>query len=94
MIRVIKACMKSVAILIAAVFLARHLVGSGLVKAVLDSSVGNKIYVGLRGVFNVSGSEDAETLVVCVVLGLSILFLAFSSWLLSKIFLSILQNRN
>ncbi|RMM18691.1 hypothetical protein ALP32_200149 [Pseudomonas avellanae] len=85
MIRVIKACMKSVAILIAAVFLARYLVGSGLVRVVLDSSVGNKLYVKLRGFFNVNGSEDAETLIVCVVLGLSISFLAISVWLLSKL---------
>ncbi|EPF64135.1 hypothetical protein [Pseudomonas syringae] len=87
MIRVVKFFLKFIAVLIGAVFLARYLVGSGLVRAGLDTSVGDKVYTELRSVFNVIGSEDAETLIVSVVLLISLIVVGLSAWLLSNIFL-------
>lgn len=85
MIRVVKAMMKFVAIVITAVFLARYLVGSGLVRAGLDTFLGDAIYTELRNFFSINGSEDAETLVVSVVLGFSLLIVAVSAWLLGEL---------
>ncbi|MBS7470875.1 hypothetical protein KID98_08550 [Pseudomonas syringae] len=85
MIRVVKALMKFVAIFIAAVFLARYLVGSGLIRAGLDTTLGDAIYTEFRNFFSINGSEDAETLVVSVVLGFSLLLVAVSAWLLAKL---------
>ncbi|RMO70447.1 hypothetical protein [Pseudomonas syringae group genomosp. 3] len=89
---VVKALTKVIAICVAAVFLARYLVGSGLVRSGLDTSFGDAVYTYLREFFNVNGSEDAETLVVFVVLGASIFFVAVSACLLSKIFSRIQKN--
>ncbi|MEQ4258435.1 hypothetical protein [Pseudomonas syringae] len=85
MIRAVKTLMKFVAIFIAAVFLARYLVGSGLIRAGLDTSLGDTIYTELRNFFSINGSEDAETLVVSVVLGGSLLLVAVSAWLFAKL---------
>ncbi|MCF5551157.1 hypothetical protein GIV71_11665 [Pseudomonas syringae] len=93
MIRVVKFFLKFIAVLIAAIFLARYLVGSGLVRAGLDTSVGDKVYTELRGVFNVIGSEDAETLIVSVVLLISLIFVGLSAWVLSNIFLMYSSNK-
>ncbi|WP_099258836.1 hypothetical protein [Pseudomonas amygdali] len=89
MIRVVKFFFKFIAVLIAAIFLARYLVGSGLVRSGLDTSFGDAVYTYLREFFNVNGSEDAETLVVLVVLGASIILVAVSVCLLSRIFSNI-----
>ncbi|EGH74110.1 hypothetical protein [Pseudomonas syringae] len=93
MIRVVKFFLKFIVVLIAAVFLARYLVGSGLVRAGLDTSVGDKVYTELRGVFHVIGSEDAETLIVSVVLLISLIVVGLSAWVLSNIFLMYSSNK-
>ncbi|SFO53425.1 hypothetical protein SAMN05444065_12927 [Pseudomonas syringae] len=85
MIHVVKFFLRFITVLIGAVFLARYLVGSGLVRAGLNTSVGDKVYTELRGVFNVIGSEDAETLIVSVVLLNSLIVVGLSAWLLSNI---------
>ncbi|RML69133.1 hypothetical protein ALQ90_200274 [Pseudomonas savastanoi pv. savastanoi] len=55
----VKALIKIIAICVAAIFLARYLVGSGLVRSGIDSSFGDAVYTSLREFFNVNGSEDA-----------------------------------
>nr|WP_157163717.1 hypothetical protein [Pseudomonas syringae] len=85
MMRVVKALTKFVAIFMAAIFLARYLVGSGLIRAGLDTSLGDAIYTELRNFFSINGSEDAETLVVSVVLGGALLLVAVSAWFLGKL---------
>ncbi|AVB19400.1 MULTISPECIES: hypothetical protein [Pseudomonas syringae group] len=82
----VKALIKIIAICVASIFLARYLVGSGLVRSGLDTSFGDAVYTYLREFFNVNGSEDSETLVVLVVLGASIILVAVSACLLSRIF--------
>ncbi|MDG6381295.1 hypothetical protein QCD83_20765 [Pseudomonas savastanoi pv. phaseolicola] len=90
----VKALIKVVAIFVIAMYLARYLVGSGLVRSGLDTSLGDAIYTYLLDFFNVNGSEDSETLVVFVVLGISIVFVAAVGYFLSKVFSSIIRNKN
>lgn len=85
MIRIAKTLTKFVVLVIAAVFLARYLVGSGLIRAGLDTSLGDAIYTELRNFFSMNGSEDAKTLIVNVTLGFFLLLVAVSAWLLGKL---------
>ncbi|WP_346396564.1 hypothetical protein [Pseudomonas syringae] len=82
--RVIRSILKSLAVLAVACFLARVAIVSGLVKAALETSVGNAIYMKLHHVFNVNGLEEAEDMIVGVVLIFSLLMISVLASLLSK----------
>ncbi|NAS98625.1 hypothetical protein [Pseudomonas syringae] len=88
------ALVKVIAICLAAIFLARYLVGGGLVRSGLDTSFGDAVYTCLREFFNVNGSEDSETLVVFVVLGASLVFVAALAWLLGKLVTKYSSTKN
>ncbi|ELP95963.1 hypothetical protein A979_24147 [Pseudomonas syringae BRIP34876] len=55
--QVIRSVLKGLAVLAVACFLARVAIVSGLVKFVLDSSLGNSMYMKLHHVFDVNGLE-------------------------------------
>lgn len=82
--RVIRSILKALAVLAVACFLARVAIVSGLVKAVLETSVGNAMYMKLHHVFNVNGIEEAEDMIVSVVLIVSLLLISVLAWLLSE----------
>ncbi|WP_116895481.1 hypothetical protein [Pseudomonas syringae] len=82
--RVIRSILKALAVLAVACFLARLAIVSGLVKSLLETSVGNAMYMKLHHVFNVNGLEEAEDVIVSVVLIVSLLLISMLAWLLSK----------
>ncbi len=55
--QVIRSVLKGLAELAVACFLARVAIVSGLVKVVLDSSLGNSMYMKLHHVFDVNGLD-------------------------------------
>nr|UVN18135.1 hypothetical protein pPsy0462a_00102 [Pseudomonas syringae] len=73
---VIKAVMKVIAVVIVASIITRTLILSGLVRAGLETPSGSEIYLYLHRFFNVQGIEDAETMVIVVVLLASLLLVS------------------
>ncbi|POD76961.1 hypothetical protein BKM17_10105 [Pseudomonas syringae group genomosp. 3] len=82
--RVIRIILKTLALLAVATLLTRVAIVSGLVKAGLDTSLGDAVYTKLYDVFDVHGIEEAEDLVISVVLIASLLLVAVLNWLLSR----------
>ncbi|EFW82837.1 hypothetical protein [Pseudomonas savastanoi] len=83
--RVIKASMKVFAVVVVASIITRTLILSGLVRAGLETSSGRAIYLSLHDFFNAKGIEDAETMVIFVVLLASLLLVSIFAWSLSKL---------
>ncbi|MCI3946691.1 hypothetical protein K0038_03762 [Pseudomonas syringae] len=65
---ILKALIKFFVIFLIASFLTRYLIGSGLVQKGLETSIGEALYTTLSDLFNVNGSEQAETLIISVLL--------------------------
>lgn len=82
---IIKVLIKSFMIFLIASFLTRYLIGSGLVRKGLNTSIGDALYTTLSNLFNVNGSEQAETLIISVLLIVSLVFITMLSWLASII---------
>lgn len=82
---IIRTTLKSLAILAVASLLARIAIISGLVRAGLDSYIGDAIDTSLRTLFNISGGEEAETLIISVALITCILLVTALHWLLSEL---------
>ncbi|MCF5240516.1 hypothetical protein BKM07_06390 [Pseudomonas syringae group genomosp. 3] len=82
---IIRTTLKSLAILAVASLLARIAIISGLVRAGLDSYIGDAIDTSLRTLFNISGCEEAETLIISVALITCILLVTALHWLLSEL---------
>ncbi|MCQ2992362.1 hypothetical protein NLO72_24495 [Pseudomonas tremae] len=83
----VKAAMKVFAVVIVASILTRTLILSGLVRAGLETPSGRAIYLFLHDFFDARGIEDAETMVICVVLLASLLLVSVSAWFLSRLVL-------
>ncbi|POR63447.1 hypothetical protein [Pseudomonas syringae] len=85
MMSIVKVIIKSFAIFLIASLLTRYLIGSGLVRKGLETSIGNALYITLSNFFNVNGSEQAETLIISVLLIASLIFVTILGWLASII---------
>nr|WP_116866407.1 hypothetical protein [Pseudomonas syringae] len=85
MMSIVKVIIKSFVIFLIASFLTRYLIGSGLVRKGLETSIGNALYITLSNLFNVNGSEQAETLIISVLLIASLIFVTILGWLASTI---------
>ncbi|POD52818.1 hypothetical protein BKM15_13065 [Pseudomonas syringae pv. syringae] len=82
---IVKVIIKSFAVFLIASLLTRYLIGSGLVRKGLETSIGNTLYITLSNLFNVNGSEQAETLIISVLLIASLIFVPILGWLASII---------
>ncbi|UZS69153.1 hypothetical protein [Pseudomonas syringae] len=85
MMSIVKVIIKSFAIFLIASLLTRYLIGSGLVRKGLETSIGNALHITLSNLFNVNGSEQAETLIISVLLIASLIFVPILGWLASII---------
>ncbi|AVX23962.1 hypothetical protein [Pseudomonas syringae] len=83
MMSIVKIIIKSFVIFLIASFLTRYLIGSGLVRKGLETSIGDALYTTLSNLFNVNGSEQAETLVISVLLIASLVLVTILGWLAS-----------
>ncbi|GBH11593.1 hypothetical protein KPSA1_05034 [Pseudomonas syringae pv. actinidiae] len=54
-------------------------------RAGLETPLGRAIYLSLHDFFDAKGIEDAETIVICVVLLASLLVVSAFAWSLSKL---------
>ncbi|EGH31495.1 hypothetical protein PSYJA_21967 [Pseudomonas syringae pv. japonica str. M301072] len=80
---IVKIIIKSFVIFLIASLLTRYLIGSGLVRKGLETSIGDALYTTLSNLFNVNGSEQAETLVISVLLIASLVLVTILGWLAS-----------
>ncbi|MBL3830056.1 hypothetical protein EGU77_27285 [Pseudomonas syringae pv. theae] len=82
---IIRSILKFLAVLAVASLLVRIAIISGLARTGLDSYIGGAIDTRLRTLFNISGAEEAETMIISVLLITCILLVAALHWLLSKV---------
>ncbi|GKQ47323.1 hypothetical protein PSTH1771_15300 [Pseudomonas syringae pv. theae] len=87
--RALIAFMKFFAVVVVASIITRTLALSGIVRAGLETPLGRAIYLSLHDFFDAKGIEDAETMVICVVLLASLLLVSVFAWLLSKLVFNI-----
>ncbi|WP_024421207.1 hypothetical protein [Pseudomonas avellanae] len=85
MMSIIKVLIKFFVFFLIASLLTRHLIGSGLVQKGLGTSIGDTLYTTFSNLFNVNGSEQAETLIISVLLIASLVFVTILGWLISII---------
>ncbi|WP_236478499.1 hypothetical protein, partial [Pseudomonas syringae] len=69
------------------------LIGSGLVRKGLETSIGDALYTTLSNLFDVNGSEQAETLIISVLLIASLFFVTILGWLASIITSRLYQRK-
>ncbi|MFA0929228.1 hypothetical protein RA263_24380 [Pseudomonas syringae pv. tagetis] len=82
---IIRSILKFLAVLAVASLLARIAIISGLVRAGLDSYIGDAVYTGLRTLFSISGAEEAETMIIIGILITCIFLVTALHWLLSEV---------